>query len=169
MTEEPIQPQPAISEDSPPKRKMSLPVPVPVVAGGVFGVLLLAGLMWMARRPPPPPAAAPSEESLAYLSNVTVSDYHLSIADNMVGSVIVYLDGLVNNKGDRVVRYLRVRLFFYDSLSQLILRVERDIVTPDGAPLAPGETREFQLRFDRPPASWNLQAPQFQLVSLEIE
>ena len=135
MTEEPIQPQPAISEDSPPKRKMSLPVPVPVVAGGVFGVLLLAGLMWMARRPPPPPPAAPSEESLAYLSNVTVSDYHLSIADNMVGSVIVYLDGLVNNKGDRVVRYLRVRLYFYDSLSQLILRVERDIVTPDGAPL----------------------------------
>ena len=170
MTEEPIQPNPVSSpgpsKETPPKRKLALPVPL--VAGGIFGVLVLAGLFWVVRRPPAPPPAT-SEESLAYLSNVTVSDFSLSIADNMVGSLILYLDGRVNNQGDRTVRYLRVRLYFYDTLSQLILRVERDVVTPDGAPLAPGETRDFQLRFDRPPASWNLQPPQFQLVSLEIE
>ena len=132
-------------------------------------MLLLAGLFWFANRPPALPPPAPSEESLAYLENVTVSDFHLSVADNIVGSVILYLDGQVNNKGDRTVRYLRVRLYFYDTLSQLILRVERDIVSRDGAPLGAGETRDFQLRFDRPPNSWNLQPPQFQLVSLEIE
>jgi hypothetical protein len=142
---------------------------VPLLAGGLFGAVVLAALFWVARRPPPPPPPEPSQESLEYLSNVTISDFHLSIADNMVGSVILYLDGYVNNKGDRAVRYLRVRLYFYDTLSQLILRPERDIVTLDGPALAPGETREFQLRFDRPPASWNLQPPQFQLVSLEIE
>ena len=167
MTEEPITTDPAPSSEPQPKKRFS--VPVPVIAGGIFGVLLLAGLFWIANRPAAPPPPAPSEESLAYLPNVTVSEFRLSVADNMVGSVILYLDGQVNNKGDRTVRYLRVRLYFYDTLSQLILRVERDIVSPDGAPLAAGENREFQLRFDRPPASWNIQPPQFQLVALEIE
>jgi hypothetical protein len=174
MAKEPVHPEstgqtlgsPAPFDEMPGSRKLSLSVPV--VAGSVFGTLVLAGLFWVVQRPPLAPPE-PSEESLEYLSNVTVSDFYLSVADNMVGSVILYLDGMVNNKGDRTVRYLRVRLYFYDTLSQLILRVERDIVTLEGAPLAPGETRDFQLRFDRPPASWNLQPPQFQLVSLEIE
>jgi hypothetical protein len=175
MAKEPVHPEstgptlgsPAPFNEMPGSRKLSLSVPV--VAGSVFGALVLAGLFWVVGRPPPPAPPEPSEESLEYLSNVSVSDFYLSVADNMVGSVILYLDGMVNNKGDRTVRYLRVRLYFYDTLSQLILRVERDIVTLDGEPLAPGETRDFQLRFDRPPASWNLQPPQFQLVSLEIE
>ena len=167
MTEEPITTELAKPAKSQTDRQFSLPVPV--LAGGMFGVLVLAGLLWIAGRPPASPPLTPSEESLAYLPNVTISDFRLSVADNMVGSVILYLDGQVNNKGDRTVRYLRVRLYFYDTLSQLIQRVERNIVTTDGTPLGPGETRDFQLRFDRPPAPWNLQPPQFQLVSLEIE
>ena len=166
MTEQPLQSHPSRADLSP-RHHSSLPVPV--IAGGLFGVLVLAGFFWVVRRPPPPPPPAPSEESRAYLANVTVSDFSLSLADNMVGSVILYLDGKVNNNGDRIVQYLRVRLYFYDTLSQLILRVERDIVTPDGPPLGAQEARDFQLRFDRPPASWNMQPPQFQLVSLEIE
>lgn len=167
MAEEPIPAEPTPSSEPQLAKKTSLPVPV--LAGGLFGVLVIAGLFWLVRRPPAPPPPPPSKESLAYLPNVTVSDFRLSVADNMVGSVILYLDGNVNNNGNRTVRYLRVRLYFYDTLSQVILRVERDVITADGAPLAPGEKRDFQLRFDRPPASWNLQPPQFQLVSLEIE
>lgn len=143
--------------------------PVPVLAGGIFGLLVLAGVIWIASRPPAPPPPPPSEESLAYLSNVTLSSFRMSVADNMIGSVILYLDGTVTNGGDRNVRQLRVRLYFYDSLSQVILRPERDIIGSQEAPLAAGESRDFQLRLERPPASWNIQPPQMQLVSLEIE
>ena len=153
-------------ESQPPKRSS---LPVAVVAAGSFLLLVLSVIFWMVRRPPAPPPLPPSEESLAYLSQVTVSDFHLSAADNMVGSVIVYLDGKVTNAGPKTVRRLRVRLYFYDTMSQLVLRQERDIIAAGGAPLAAGETRDFQLRFDRPPASWNVQPPTFQLVSLHIE
>ncbi|MBI3934916.1 MAG: hypothetical protein HY316_09505 [Acidobacteria bacterium] len=167
MIEEPATTQPAGDAGSQPQPGSSLPIPI--IAGGLFGLLVLAAVFWIARRPPTTPPPPPSEESLGYLPQVTVSDFHLSAADNMVGSVIVYLDGKVTNGGDRTVRGLRVRLHFYDTMSQVILREERDIVTADGTPLRAGETRDFQLRFNRPPAPWNVQPPTFQLVSLEIE
>lgn len=158
-----------IRTDSPPPAVERARLPVALVAAGVFVLAVMALLYWLAHRPPAPPSRPPSEEALAYLDHVTVSDFHLSAADNMVGSVIVYLDGKVNNNGDRTVRRLRVRLYFYDTMNQLVLRQERDIIGAGSPPLLPGERRDFQLRFDRPPASWNVQPPQFQLVSLEIE
>ncbi|MBI4478536.1 MAG: hypothetical protein HY651_00775 [Acidobacteria bacterium] len=163
MSEEPLQTE--SSESQPPTRS---PLPVAAVAAGIFALLIVTGIFWFVRRPAALPPLPPSEESLAYLPQVTVSDFHLSAADNLVGSIIVYLDGKVTNAGNKTVRRLRVRLYFYDTMSQLVLRQERDIIAAGGAPLAAGETRDFQLRFDRPPASWNVQPPQFQLVSLEI-
>ena len=153
-------------ESQPPTRSSR---PVAVIAAGIFLLLIVAVIFWFVRRPAASPPPPPSQESLAYLPQVTVSDFRLSAADNLVGSVIVYLDGKVTNAGNKTVRRLRVRLFFYDTMSQLVLRQERDIIAAAGTPLAAGETRDFQLRFDRPPASWNVQPPTFQLVSLEIE
>ena len=62
-----------------------------------------------------------------------------------------------------------MRLFFYDTMSQVAFQEEQDIIRSDSAPLAAGETRDFQLRFDRLPAPWNYQPPQFQLVALEFQ
>ena len=167
MAEEPLETVPAVGEQSQPEAKSFLPVPV--LAGGIFLLVVFGAIFWLVRRPQPPPPPPPSAESLAYLPQITISEFHLSSADNMVGSVIIYLDGKVTNGGNKAVRRLRVRLFFYDTLNQVILREERDIVSISSAALAAGETRDFQLRFNRPPSSWNVQPPQFQLVSLDIE
>ena len=113
--------------------------------------------------------AAASAEALAYLSQIELTDFHMSHADNMIGSNLIYLDGKVANQGAKTVRRLRVRLYFYDTLNQLALREEQDIVREGSPPLAPREARDFQLRFDRLPASWNYQPPQFLLVAIEFQ
>ena len=162
MSEDPIIGLPPVA----PPEKMPF-LPTSVVAGGVFALVLLAGIWWMSRRPPstqPPPSA----ESLAYLAQIQLTDFHMSQADNMVGSNIIYLDGKIANVGSKTVRHLRVRLFFYDNMSQIVLKEEQDIIPVSAPPLTAGETRDFQLRFDRLPAPWNYQPPQFQLVALEF-
>jgi hypothetical protein len=140
-----------------------------IIAGGIFLTILLAVIYWMSHRPPAPPPPPPSAESLAYLPQIALTDFHMSAADNLIGSNLIYLDGKVANNGHRLVRHLRVRLYFYDAMNQLVLREEQNIISPGDSPLAAGETRDFQLRFDRLPSSWNYQPPQFRLVSLAIQ
>jgi len=164
MSEEPI---PVETSDAAPERKPFLPVPI--LVGVVFVLLVLAGLFWISRRPKAAPPPVPSAESLAYLPQIGLSDFQMSAADNMLGANLIYLDGKVANNGSKAVRHLRVRLYFYDSMSQVVLKEEQDIVRPNAAPLGAGETRDFQLRFERLPTSWNFQPPQFQLVALQIE
>ena len=144
-------------------------LPVPVLVAGIFAAAVLAGLLWLTRRPAPPPPPPPTEEALAYLSQLEVTDPRLSAEGNFLGQDVIYVDGKITNRGSRIVRQLRVRLYFYDTMSQVILREEQDIIRPTMASLQPGQTRDFQLRFHRLPPSWNAQLPQFQLVSLELQ
>lgn len=166
MAEEPVSstsPEPAEQADERPL------LPVPVLAAAIFAAAALAGLFWLTRRPAAPPPSPPSQEALAYLSQLGVSELHLSAEGNFLGQDVVYVDGKITNGGSKTVRRLRVRLHFYDTMSQVILREEQDIIRPAMTPLQPGETHAFQLRFDRLPPAWNVQLPQFQLVSLQLE
>ena len=93
----------------------------------------------------------------------------MSAEANFLGQEIVYLDGIITNHGSKVVQQLAVRLFFYDVLSQVVLKVDREVLRLRSAPLAPGEERGFQLRLDRLPTTWNRGPPQLQLIALEIQ
>jgi hypothetical protein len=164
-----VTPTPGAPAGEKPAIPVAPTIPVAIVAGGIFLALALGAILWIVRRPPPPPPPRPTEDARAYLSKLIITDFHLSAADNMIGSVIVYLDGKVTNSGERKVRRLRVQLSFTDTLGQVILLEEREIVSPDAKPLYAGETRDFQLRFNRPPSAWNVQPPEFRLISLELE
>ena len=106
-------------------------------------------------------------EDLGYASQVSLSDMHLSAEENFLGQQVVYLDGTIKNQGPRVVHRVKVRLFFRDTLNQVILREEREILAAPAKTLRPGQSRSFQIRFDEAPDSWNRQPPQLQLVSLQ--
>jgi hypothetical protein len=93
----------------------------------------------------------------------------MSAEENMLGHDLVAVDAKITNTGDRVVTTLRLRLYFYDYAGKLALRDEQDVITPSSPPLYAGETRDFQLRFDTLPSNWNVQPPQFQLVSLQLQ
>ena len=158
------QPAPAAAPRREPKE-----FPVALVAGAVVFLLLAAIIGYLATRPGPPPPPKPTQEAYDYLAKLNITDIHMSAEGNLLGHDVVMVDAKITNTGDRVVTMLRLRLYFYDYAGKLALREEQDVITPAQLPLYGGETRDFQLRFDTLPPNWNVQPPQFQLVSLQLQ
>jgi hypothetical protein len=164
LTQQPEQAAPADPDKREPKE-----FPVTLVVGAVCLLVMIAVFAYIATRPGPPPPAKPTQEAYDYLSKLSISDIRMSAEENMLGHDVVAVDAKITNTGNRVVTTLRLRLYFYDYAGKLALREEQDILTPSSPPLYAGETRDFQLRFDTLPSNWNVQPPQFQLVSLQLQ
>ena len=143
--------------------------PVALAAGAVVLLIMIGVVAYIATRPGPPPPPKPTQEAYDYLSKLNITDIHMSAEENMLGHDVVMVDAKITNTGDRVVTTLRLRLYFYDYSGKLALREEQDVITTNSLPLYGGETRDFQLRFDTLPPNWNVQQPQFQLVSLQLQ
>jgi len=143
--------------------------PVALAAGAVCLLVMIGVVAYIATRPGPPPPPKPTQEAYDYLSKLNITDIHLSAEENMLGHDVVMVDAKITNTGDRVVTTLRLRLYFYDYAGKPALREEQDVITISAPPLYAGETRDFQLRFDTLPSNWNVQPPQFQLVSLQLQ
>ena len=170
MADEPITSLPV----EPGERREEKPgLPVGVIAGGVFCAAVLVGLFLLVRMQSQPAGSPPiAPEVEAYLPHLAVGELRLSAEENFLRQQVVYLDGQIANRGERTVRQLAVRVYFRDSLNQVILREDQDVIRPGrpgSTPLPPGETREFRLLFDHIPDAWNRQLPQFQLVSMELQ
>ncbi len=145
-------------------------LPKALLGAFLLAAVVIGGLVLMTRDSRPVVAPPPTGQALAYLRDqISVADLHLSTAPNFLGQDVVYLDGSITNHGSQRVTRLRIRLYFYDYASQPVLQEEQDIVRSDSPPLAPGESREFQLRSDSVPDGWNMQLPQFQIVSLQLD
>lgn len=136
--------------------------------------LLIAAFVYFRRSSTAPSsplasAGAPqSEEQKAYASLLEFTDAHMSAAENFLGGTITYVDARVTNKGAKVVRRLDVQLEFLDTLSQVVLRETAHAVTERAAPLKPGESRDFQVRFEHMPADWNQAPPRMKAVYIEF-
>ena len=168
MPDDPI-PMAAPAPDPGKPSKNKTAIPIPVLAGVIFLAVVLAVLFLLSgRQQAPEPPQPLTEDALAYSAQVLLTDLRMSAEANFLGQEVVYLDGKVTNHGSKTVRQLVVRLFFYDVLSQVVLKEDHEVLRSTSAPLAPGEARDFQLRMDRLPLSWNRGAPQWQLISLEI-
>ena len=171
MADDPVPiaaPEPAPDPGKTGKEKAA--IAIPVLGGGIFAALVVIALFLLSGRQqatePPQPL---TEDALAYASQVSLTELRMSAEANFLGQEVVYLDGKITNNGSKAVRQLVVRLFFYDVLSQVVLKEDREVLRSTSAPLAPSEARDFQLRMDRLPLSWNQGAPQWQLISLEIQ
>jgi hypothetical protein len=110
----------------------------------------------------------PTAEEKAYLSEIIVSDAHMSVTDNFLGQKVFFLDAKVTNRGTKTVRRLVLQLEFVDSLGQVVLREKAFPVTLKKPPLKPGETRPFRAAFENMPADWNMGPPSMQPISLQF-
>ena len=153
----------------PVRQQQESELPVGLIAGVVFMAAVLTGLYFVIQeQSEPPPRPAPTEEAEAYLPNLFMEDLRLSAEDNFLGQQSTYVDGALSNRGNRTIQRLTLRLYFRDTLNQVILQQDRGIIQP-ASPLPPGGRREFRLHFAHIPDSWNRQVPQFQLVAMEFE
>src|ERR1700732_3821952 len=142
-----------------------------VIVGIVVGVLAL-----IFRAEQKKPAALP-----AYAANLKFSDMTTSAAQNFAGQTVSYIDGSINNTGDKTVVHAMVQITFKDELGQtaqrdeLAIRVLRtggphdEPVSLNVSPLAPGKSNPFRLTFENISAQWNHAYPDLQVTQVVVK
>ena len=133
--------------------------------------VIIVAIVVVATRPRPrsPQAdAALTPEQRDYLPNITVTDAKMSAAENFLGQTVIYMDAQVTNQGARAVKQVELQMEFTDVLGQVILRDRARALSPNPPSLKPGETRAFQLFFDRMPAEWNQAPPRVTTTSVQF-
>ncbi len=100
-----------------------------------------------------------SAEEKAYLSQIEITNAHMSTASNLMGNTLYYLDVDVTNHGARSIRRLKLQVEFTDPFHQVVLRGTENPVTGGDPPLAPGKTRHIHVTFEHLPAEWNQGIP----------
>ena len=161
---------PAVQEDRDSSRLIII-----VAVVGVITVML--GIAFLLREPPKAVKTIPS-----YASNIKLSDFKMSAAENFAGSTVTYIDGTVTNSGDKTLTRALLDVAFQDEVGQLTqdepdvpLRVLRtggpypEAVDLSATPLGPGQSLPFRLTFDRISAQWNRQYPQIRVTDVSTK
>jgi hypothetical protein len=145
-----------------------------IVVTIIFGLALGAAFLF---REPPKKVVPPSP----YLTQLKLSDFKMSAAENFVGSTVSYIDGTVTNTSNKTVTRVMVEVNFEDSMGQLAQREELPlrVVRSNGAyeepidltaaPLAPGQSAPFRLTFDAISQQWNHQYPDITITDVTVK
>jgi hypothetical protein len=162
-----IQPTPAVEDRDSSKRTIAVAVAV-VIAIAVIFAFLLRSQPKTASGPPP------------YASNLKLSDFKMSAAENFVGATVSYVDGTITNAGDKTVTHVMVQVLFKDELGQLAQRDDipmqalkttgpyPEAVDFNVSPLGPGQSTAFRLTFEGISAQWNRQYPDIQVTDVAV-
>src|ERR1700685_3218920 len=163
-----IQPTPTTEEPDSSRRIIFIAVSSVIVIA-LVGAFLLRGQPKGASGPPP------------YATNLKLSDFKMSAAENFVGATVSYIDGTVTNTGSQTVTHVALEIVFKDELGQLAQRedVALKVLKSNGAypepvdlnlsPLGPGQSQPFRLTFESISAQWNHQYPEIQITGVTVK
>jgi hypothetical protein len=149
-----------------------------IVAAAVIilglGILVVAG----GRTPQESAQGTGMAPADAYAPKLPISGIQMSEATSFSGAKVTYIDGQINNSGDRTVVAITVQVGFHNDTGQFSQRIAVplnlirtrepyvDTQPVSAAPIEPGQTREFRLIFDTMPADWNQQVPEIRIISV---
>jgi hypothetical protein len=160
-----IEPSPIPAERDTSTRSIVIAIVVIVVIAAIVAIALR-------QRPkvqPRPPA---------YAANLKFSDLKMSQAQNFVGATVTYLDGTLNNIGDKTVTHMIVQVTFSDSYNQVAqiesvpIRILQtagpydDTADLSQSPLAPGQNKRFRLIFEHVSEQWNQAYPELKITDV---
>lgn len=123
------------------------------VGVGVMAAVVAAG--WLIARHGAMPSGRRDD---GYGPQVSIAGARVSAAESMMGGGVVYYDGTLINRGDRMLTGYAVELTFQDIEGKAIARDQRVLLDDRFRPLAPHTQRHFEIGFDHVPVGWN-QAP----------
>jgi hypothetical protein len=149
-----------------------------IVAAAVIilglGILVVAG----GRTPQESAQGTGMAPADPYAPRLPISGIQMSEATSFSGAKVTYIDGQINNSGDRTVVAITVQVGFHNDTGQFAQRIAVplnlirtrepyvDTQPVSAAPIEPGQTREFRLIFDTMPADWNQQVPEIRIISV---
>jgi hypothetical protein len=163
-----MQPTTATEERDSSKRIIFIAVAAVIVIAVVAAFLL--------RGQPKGPSGPPP-----YATNLKLSDFKMSAAENFVGATVSYVDGTVTNAGDKTVTHVVVEVQFKDDMGQVAQRevMPLQVLKTSGPypeavdfsvlPLPPGQSSPFRLTFEGISAQWNHQYPEIQVTDVAVK
>ncbi len=166
-----MEPEPAIDQD----RKSGRGFPAAFVVGAVVVLLLFGGLLLLTRSTQPHKTAAAvalpfGAEEQNYAANIHFQNVDFSQASNLLNQEFTYATGKISNDGSRAIRALELTLEFHDQFNQVILREKQRPIDLTGAPLPPGQARDFQITVEQHiPSTWNQQYPSIRVSGLVLQ
>ena len=152
------------------------------MCGGGLVVLLILGVSAFVGRGGPtysnPETRLPLD---AYAAHLVLANHKLSSALNFAGAPVTFVEGSVTNSGDKTVNNAMVEVVF-KSATGGIAQIERqplpviqarqpyvNTVLLNAAPLAPGNSSDFRLTFERLSPGWNQQYPELRVISTSLQ
>jgi hypothetical protein len=124
------------------------------------------------------PISAPLD---AYAANLSLTGLEMSESTSLSGGKVTYLDGHIQNKGNRTVAGVTVQVLFRDyahevaqneTLALKLIRTREpyiDVEPLSAAPLKPGDTRDFRLIFDHVSPDWDGAYPELRIVGVSTK
>ena len=124
-------------------------------------VVVLGVLVWTTHQRAAKALSTPAmtAEEKAYLSQIEIRNARMSVATNIMGNTLYYLDADAANKGSQTIRRLELQLEFVDPFHQVVLRGTANPVSGVDPPLGPGKTHHIHVTFEHLPAEWNQGPP----------
>lgn len=124
------------------------------------------------------PISAPLD---SYAANLPITDLAMSESSSLSGGKVTYVDGHIQNKGDRTVTGIAVQILFRNYAHEVaqnethplqFIRMREpyiDVEPVAAAPLAPGAGQDFRLIFDRVTADWDGAYPDLRIIRVEAK
>ena len=144
--------------------------PVALLVAGVVVVLaLIAAGIYLARTPArtsPHANSSASAEAKGYLPNLQLTDVSMRATENFMKQQVLEIEGKIANKGPRPLESVDIYCYFSGVDGRSVYRERVPIVQAKGAPLKPGEVRNFRLPFDSLPDTWNQALPHMVIAQI---
>ena len=149
-----------------------------------FAIILsiIAYLIYTSRSTPKQVVSAPkmmeSTPVDAYASKLELTGVRMAEAKNLLGGVMIYVEGKITNQGDKIVTGASVEITFRNSLREVVQRENHpvmvilthepadDIAALNVSPLKPGATKEFRQSFEHISADWSGQYPELHITTV---
>jgi hypothetical protein len=145
---------------------------VPMVTGAVLVLIAVTLVVVLTRNKPASTRPDP------YIAKLQISNLHMETAENFAGGSVTYVEGTLENTGDKKVTGAQVQAIFKNSLNErvgapvlpvMILQPNTPIVDygpMEHAPLGPGQKRDFRITLEHISADWDGRLPQVQVVAV---
>jgi hypothetical protein len=124
------------------------------------------------------PISAPADP---YSASLPLTNLAMSESSNLAGGKLTYLDGHIQNKGDRTVTGITVQVLFRDYAHEVaqnetqalkLIRMREpyvDVEPVSAAPLAPGAEADFRLIFDKVSPDWDGAYPEIRIIRVDAK